>query len=327
VTAQDAEPTFPAVYVSGNSGDPANLKAQDGRIVDFHDPQGVLSNGQIVDGAITGTWTKNAGDHEVFGLTQFGDTKQWRIFKVHLTDVQADQALTDKTNIDIPQGAKFSPVDMQAVMNGDIRQIYTQKYVSPRPNTCSLRIGIDSYSSWQNYRAGKTPPIDLNNLGSLSDGHGNVLAGKGVPFQVAANAKNIAFTSRWDNWPKEISVPVNQQGGAVWFLLCGTTNPMEVRIPNAELRMTYTDGVVEKLEITPPFNFWTLCPFGGNDYDYQRDGFALPKVPPTTVQLGGNCRAILLGWHLRPGKKLESVTLTSLSEEVVIGLMGVTVMQ
>jgi len=43
------------------------------------------------------------------------------------------------------------------------------------------------------------------------------------------------------------------------------------------------------------------------------------------VQPGKNCREVLLGWHLRPGVALKSVTLETLSE-VVIGLMGVTVM-
>jgi len=101
---------------------------------------------------------------------------------------------------------------------------------------------------------------------------------------------------------------------------------MEVRIANAELRLRYADGVVEKLELVPPLNLWTLCPFGGVDYDYQRDGFALPKVPPSTVPLGTNCRGVALPWRLRPGVALESVTLETLSQEVVIGLMGVTVM-
>ena len=36
----------------------------------------------------------------------------------------------------------------------------------------------------------------------------------------------------------------------------------------------------EKLELVPPLNFWSLCPFGGADYDYQHDAFCLPKVPP-----------------------------------------------
>jgi hypothetical protein len=171
-----------------------------------------------------------------------------------------------------------------------------------------------------------TPAVKLNNVASLTDGHGNILAGAGVPFPAPAAGKNIAFTSLWDNWPHQISVPVNKSGKAIWFLVCGTTNPMEVRISNAQLRMTYADGVVEKLDLVPPFNFWTLCPLSGNDYDYKRDAFSLPKVPPTTVQLGMNCRAILLPWKLRPGVALKDVTLECLSNEVVIGLMGATVM-
>jgi len=152
------------------------------------------------------------------------------------------------------------------------------------------------------------------------------VCGKGVPFRWPTGANNIAFTSRWDNWPEKVEVPVNKTGDAAWFLLCGTTNPMEVRIANAELRMNYADGVTETLPIVPPFNFWTLCPMDGIDYDYARDGFALPKVPPVTAQLGKNCRAIVLGWRLRPGVALKSVTLETQSEQVVIGLMGVTVM-
>ncbi len=329
VATKDSLDILPSIHLEGNVGDPVTLKATTGEIVDFHDPQGVLRSGKIADGTVTGTLGPNAGDHVVFGLTQIGGAEQWRMFKIHVTDVKADRDLSAKTNVEVPAGAQFDQVDMQQAMNGDIRAIYQQQYVSPRPNTCSLRLATDGYSSWQMSGGPemRTPAINLDNVPSVSDGHGNILAGKGVPFRAPGDGKNIAFTSRWDNWPHQVSVPVNKAGKAAWFLLCGTTNPMEVRIPNAELRMTYADGVVEKLEITPPFNFWTLCPFAGNDYDYKRDAFALPKVAPTTVQLGNNCRAVLLGWHLRPDVPLRSVTLETLSEEVVVGLMGVTVMK
>jgi hypothetical protein len=101
---------------------------------------------------------------------------------------------------------------------------------------------------------------------------------------------------------------------------------MQGRIVNAELRMKYADGVVEKLELVPPLNFWSLCPFGGADYDYKHDAFCLPKVPPATVQLGNNCRAVLLNRRLRPDVTLESVTLETLSQEVIIGLVGASLM-
>ena len=303
--------------------------AAEGQIVDFHDPQGVLQEAKVRDGAIAGTLSANAGDHLVFGLTAVGETRQWRLFKIHVTDVKADQALAAKTEVHVPAAPQWQEVSLQPVLNGDIRAIYQQDYVSPRPNTCSLRLASDGYSSWQMSGGGgnkKLPEINFDNLAAVSDASGHVLAGPGVPFQFPTGAKNIAFTSRWDNWPKQIEVPVHKSGDAVWFLLGGTTNPMEVRIANAELRLRYADGTVETVPITPPFNFWTLCPFAGVDYEYDRDGFSLPKVPPTTVQLGKNCRAVALPWRLRSGVALESVTLETLSDEVVIGLMGVTVM-
>jgi hypothetical protein len=328
VTVRDVLKNYPAVVLAGNTGDPVTLQAENGQLVDFHDPQGVLEKAKVDKGTVMGLLTANAGDHVVFGLAQVGEARQWRMFKIHVTDVKTDQALAAKTEVEAPGNARWDEVDLQPALNGDIRTIYQQQYLSPRPNTCSLRLATDGYATWQmvlakNYKA---PVIDLANVPRLIDSSGHLVAGKGVPFLWPGGNNNIAFTSGWDNWPRQIEVPVHKTGDAVWFLLCGTTNPMQVRIANAELRMKYADGVVEKLEMVPPFNFWTLCPIDGIDYDYARDGFALPKVPPTTVQLGKNCRGIVLGWHLRPGVELESVTLETLSQEVVIGLMGVTVM-
>ena len=65
---------------------------------------------------------------------------------------------------------------------------------------------------------------------------------------------------------------------------------------------------------------------GGADYNYERDFYALPTVKPQIVQLGRNCRAMVLKWTLRPNVALETVTLETLSQQVVVGLMGVTVM-
>ena len=62
------------------------------------------------------------------------------------------------------------------------------------------------------------------------------------------------------------------------------------------------------------------------DYNYARDGFSLPKEPPPAVQIGTNCRAMVYGWKLRPGVELKEITLETLSQDVVIGLMGVSVM-
>jgi hypothetical protein len=121
-----------------------------------------------------------------------------------------------------------------------------------------------------------------------------------------------------------VTVPVNRAADTIWLLVCGSTFPMQTRIANAEFRFVYEDGEVEKLELIPPYNFWMLSSWGGCDYSYEHDAFCLPEAAPPQVQLGGNCRAMVLSWKLRPGKKLESLTLETLSQDVVIGLMGVS---
>ncbi len=208
-----------------------------------------------------------------------------------------------------------------------MRAIFKQQYLSPRPKTCSVRLGVDGYSAWCFAWWGTpVPAIDLSNLQKLLDNQGRIRTPQNVPFAQFAEAKNIAFTSLWENWPHSVSVPVGKQAEAVWLLVCGSTNPMQTRIANAEVRFRYADGQVEKLELVPPLNFWTLCHFGGVDYDYKSDAFCLPKEPPPTVQLGTNCRAMVLSWKLRPGVKLVDLTLETLSQEVVIGLMGVSLL-
>jgi hypothetical protein len=145
-------------------------------------------------------------------------------------------------------------------------------------------------------------------------------------FLKPAPEKNIAFTSLWDRWPDSVTVPVDAKGESVWLLVAGTTNPMQGKISNAVLRFRYADGVEETLDLTPPENFWSLCGFGRVDYNYDRDGFSLPKTPPAQVQLGTNCRAMVYGWKLRPGVALRDIQLETLSQEVVIGLMAVSVL-
>ena len=253
----------------------------------------------------------SAGYHLVESLVQTGDTPQRRLYKIRVKDPAAEAAEAARTFVKPPADARWRCVDLKRQFNGDIRTIFQQQYLSPRPNTCSLRLASNGYSTWQ-MSLGKgphAPTIDLAGVPRLLDSTSRLRTPQGVPFAWMGANRNIVFTSMWDNWPRQVAVPINRKGEAIWFLVCGFTNPMQGRTVNAELRMKYADGAVDRLELVPPLNFWSLCPFGGADYDYKRDAFCLPKIPPKTVQLGSNCRAILLNQRLRPGVVLESVTL------------------
>lgn len=327
VTTSGTLPLIGDVASSATAGQLVTLKAPRGQVVKFSDPQGVLEGARIENGALVGTATRNTGEHLVLAEVKLaGGQARHQQFKLTVRDPQAEAEAKAQVVETIPPTARWTPLDMTGLYNGDVRAIFKQKYLSPRPDTCSLRIRTDGYSAW-NHDPKNVPEIKLDNLEKLKDARGLLKTGRAVPFRPPAlEGKNIAFTSIWENWPRQVSVPVGKPASAAWFLVAGSTYAMHTRIANAELRLEYADGQVDKLALTPPLNFWSLCPWQTADYNYDRDAFCLPKTPPETLQLGQNCRAIVLSRRLRPGVELKSVTLETLSPEVVIGLMGVTLM-
>ena len=512
--------------LEADSGSLFRLWADDARIVDLKDDQGVLANPRIKDGKLTAFTSTNAGRHRLVAKVRTGKLEQYRLYDINVRDGKAEDYAAAKNLRQAPQGATWTGIDLGGVLNGRVSEIYRQAYVSPRPDTVSTRIAIDGHGVWNACYTGKQPPaIDLSNtrtlrpvpvyegdlsglalgdeltlelwasaemvsgagacildLGGLSvdilpysgrlvrfvvngspivhhtaapggdhllylalvlrtgeggrvyfdgkktpdptvpvdmsalklgsmmigqDKHGqrrlcgkvarvsiarraasaeeisnrtldsaplpgaladwrfedeaparvvSVVAGapeltkrevaftrpadlpqqlpvengmltvpQGAKFKWNPGAKDIAFTSMWDNWPRKVTVPVNKKGDSVWLLVAGSSNPMQVRIANAVLRFEYVDGKVETLELVNPMNFWCLSPFLQGDYNYGVESFSLPKEPPAMAQLGSHCRAMVYGWKLRPDVELKQVTLETLSQEVVIGLMGLSV--
>jgi hypothetical protein len=171
-------------------------------------------------------------------------------------------------------------------------------------------------------RRGEPVTGDMGSL--LHDGQ--LVTPQGVPFVAPSPEHNAAFASLWDNWPDQVTLPVGQSADAVWLLVAGSTQPLQGRIANSAVHFLYADGVEERLELAPPLNFRALCRWGGSDYNPARDSFALGDTPPLMVDLGANCRAMLYGWRLRKGAVLQQVGLEALSQEVVVGLMGVSLM-
>jgi len=153
------------------------------------------------------------------------------------------------------------------------------------------------------------------------------------------DAKNILFTSQWDNYPREASVPLAGKARQLHLLMTGSTNAMQSRIDNGEVVVTYTDGTTSRLALRNPETWWPI----EQDYftdDYQ---FRLEGPLPTRIDLktgavrvleaatfkgqgrtipGGAATALALA--LDPEKELQSLTVRALANDVVIGLMAAT---
>ncbi|MDP4273134.1 MAG: DUF4450 domain-containing protein [Bacteroidota bacterium] len=324
------------IFVEGNIGEPIQLPVKDAKVMEVYDSQKVLEKYTVSKNTIQAKLGMNKGSHTVIAKVLVGENPQYRVFRLKINDPQGDAAYAAKFLDQVPATVQWNLIDISKFLNADVREIYRQKYLSPRPKTVSARIGTDGYSAWTFPHWGaKAPEINLDKVANYKVS-GQIVTPQKVPFRWNDDSKNIAFTSLWDNFPHGITVPVKQKGDAIWMLIAGSTNIMQCQITNAVIRLNYADGKTDSLELVPPVNYWSLSTIYShpqspgsslrNYYFAEKDKFCLPKKLPETVELGQNCRAMVLNLKLRPGVELESVTLETLSQEVVVGLMGVTIM-
>jgi len=313
------------IHYRARVGEALSLKPLRGQLIGWHDFHRVCNCATLQSGALEGVCANQEGHHLVLLETRTGELPAFEICKIEITDPVAESEHRLKTPRQASSDSGWECLDLEAVFNGDVRTIFQQSYLSPRAETCSVRLGSDGYSAWTfPFWSDKPPAIDLAHVEGLTRPDGRLWTPQQVPFTAIKGDRNIVFTSRWDNWPTMIRVPVRRRAKMAWALICGSTFPMQTRIANGVLRFSYADGTHEELELIPPLNYWMLSSWGGNDYDLDLDRFCFPDGPPPMVQLGNNCRAMVLSWRLKPGVVLDAVELETLSEDVVIGLMGLS---
>ena len=241
-------------------------------------------------------------------------------------------------------------VNMDAAFNSEVSDIFKNQYLTPRSPYTTLCVPTQGMGDWCSTK--KLAKIDDSKLRSMvKDGTFETLPG--LSFRTPAEGKNIAYTSLWDNYPDSITIPLSGKASHAYLLMAGSTNPMQFAIENAVVRVEYTDGTTDELMLVPPVNW---CPIE-QDFVENAVAFAMPAVRPYRIGLntgivsrhlfrdshyqeaatagdlpdmklamcalpGG--AATMLDMPLNAKKKLRSLTLRSLSNEVVVGLMGVT---
>ena len=247
---------------------------------------------------------------------------------------------------------KCRKVNMDKVFNANVGDIFKNQYLSPRSPYTTLCVPTQGIGDWCSTK--KTANIDDTKFRSLiQDGEFMAQVDGDLPFRSPKEGKNIAYTSLWDNYPDSISVALKGKASHAYLLMAGSTNAMQYAIGNAVVRVEYSDGTSDELMLVPPVNW---CPIE-QDFLENTTAFPQPELRPYRVGLasgkvsrhlfrdlhlevnrnmadvpgfkkavaevdGG--AAILLDMPLDGKKKLRRLTLRTLSNEVVIGLMGIT---
>ncbi|SHF76360.1 protein of unknown function [Flavobacterium fluvii] len=248
-------------------------------------------------------------------------------------------------DIPLPKGTKLETVSLTANFNSKVTDIFNQEYLSPRPKSPTLQLPKHGIGNW--CYPNLDVKIDDSGLRQSAKNNNQISGPQGILFQTPSDAgsRNIVFTSMWDNFPDSIAVPLSGKASHVYLMMAGTTNPMQSRFTNGELVVNYTDGTSEILLLKNPENWWPI------EQDYFIDGLAFttdaPKPPRVYLKSGIISRtftdftsikgfsnyavdggaATILDLPLNKNKTLKNITLKSIANDVVIGIMSATLVR
>jgi hypothetical protein len=247
--------------------------------------------------------------------------------------------------VKLPRSTQWDTVDLAPYFNDCVTDIFrVGKYRMPRSPYVSLAIPSQGIGGWA---GGVNAKAEINDTGlraAAARNGGRIELPNGVPFATPGpgDAKNILFTSQWDDYPREANIPLSGRGKRLFLLMAGSTNWMQSRIDNGEVIVNYRDGTNQRIALHNPVNWWPI------DQDYFIDDFAFSRpepIPPRVDLMTGTVRildvnefkgkgrvvpggaATVLDLPIDPAKTLKSLTIRALANEVVVGLMAATIVR
>ena len=312
---------------------PSILGAVFGKI---YDPQGVLIQPNVSDTSIRSKVNDHLGHHTFFVRMKQGQMEWWQPVNVQITKSEKSPVILPFSQVNT---SECRMMNMDSLFNANVTDIFRNEYLTPRSPYTTLQLPVQGIGEWCHPKL----TADIDDAGLRALVRDEMLTTKlGVPFRTLAQGSNIAFTSLWDNYPDSLSIPLSGRASHAYLMMAGSTNHMQCRIANGIVRVYYTDGTSDVLELVNPDNW---CPI---EQDFYVDGQAFTVVSPRPYRIhfktglvsndlgkdlgikgvygrsieGG--AGVLLDMPLNPSKELSHLTLETLSNDVVIGLMGVT---
>ena len=282
---------------------------------------------------------------------------KWKGNKIKAAETPTME-MAEKSSLDKPfthiNANQCEPIDISEAFNANVTDIFQNEYLSPRSPYTTLQLPKQGIGEWCHPL--KTANIDDSGLRAKVKEEGLLQTELGIPFCTPAEGQNIAYVSLWDNYPNKLRIPLQGKGKSLYLLMAGSTNHMQCHIDNGYVRAYYTDGTYSELPLVNPYNWAPIEQLffeDGQAFNRSRSvpgSSVLPldygsqplyrlrlktgevsnrlaeKIgfPGVTRELDGGA-ATLLELPINPQKELSHLTVEAVSNEVVIGLMSVTI--
>ncbi|NLO71022.1 MAG: DUF4450 domain-containing protein [Porphyromonadaceae bacterium] len=317
------------------NGDNLNFQSRY-EIVEIFDPQNVLENATVVSSnSLKGKINGKSRFHSVFVKNKSGAMRWWMPVNIEIEQDKTERSPHFKHVI----AANCEPVNIDNYFNSSVTDIFRNQYLTPRSPYTTLQLPTQGIGEWCH----PTMTAEIDDTGMRNEVQDNLLETPfGFDFRTPKKGKNIIFTSLWDNYPTKTDIQLTGKASNAYLMMAGSTNHMQCHIENGSVTVFYKDGSFKNVNLVNPDNW---CPIE-QDYFVDDLAFKIKGERPYRIHLNSGLisnnlerdlkikgvygrsieggAGVLLDIPLDKSKELSHLTLETLSNDVVIGLMAVT---
>jgi Domain of unknown function (DUF4450)/Bacterial alpha-L-rhamnosidase 6 hairpin glycosidase domain len=321
-------------------GENIQVNSKNIQLLKLYDPQTIFLSSAFGNTNFTGKLADVTGNKTFFIRVKQGSFSWWQP-----VDIKIKESIVIKAKPILSGETIFQKIDLTPYFNDAVSSIFKNQYLSPRPAVPTLQLPTQGIGNWAYPLT--TAVINDSGLRVRAGNKNEIITSEKIPFATPGGfeKKNIVFTSQWDNFPDSVIIPISGRSSYAYFMMAGSTNPMQSRLLNGAIIINYKDGSSDKLELKNPENWWPI------EQDYYTDGFAFTTnaEKPLRVYLktGEDTRgfkkftgikgfsnwgidggaATVLSLPLNNNKELKNLVLKTIANDVVIGLMSVTLIK
>jgi len=284
------------------SGNEIAFSVTCGEIIEYYDISNTLENIEITGNKIYAKDKTSEGFHTFFIRVKSGEYDAW---------LPADYEVIKKDKKIEPVSPKaFNPVDISEFFNCEMTKVHEQEYLSPRPEGYSIGVFANGRYAWEWNHIGHNGVLVDDS--ALRNSGGVIYTRSGIPFATPEKGENIACVSIWDNFPTEMTFPLEGSGQELAMLFVSTTNAMQTAVENARITVTYEDGSEETKSLIYPDSIddWMVPAL-----QKENESLYFSKFNHATVQK----------IRLNPSKKLKNVKVEAVANEVILGVIGISI--
>ncbi len=296
--------TLPTLTYSDKvlAGNEIVFQLNDGEFVEYKDMNNALEDVTVVGNKIYAKVKDMAGYHTLFIRAKLGEYDAW---------LAADyEVLVKEVKREPLEEKPFTPIDISAFFNCKMTEVHNQEYLSPRPEGYSIGVFPNGRYAWEwNHYGHNGLYVDDSTLRSAN---GVIHTQSGIPFATPAENENLACVSLWDNFPTEITIPLDGKAQELAILFTSTTNEMQTAVENVRMTVEYADGVTTTTKLIFPINIddWLVPALQKENETYYFNEFNHATVQRI---------------RLDPTKTLANVKIEAVANEVIMGVIGVSI--